>query len=162
MLLAEFLFIFALCYVVLNVATARGTEGNSFFGLAIGFTIATGAFAVGSVSGGAFNPAVAIGATVMGLLTWSHIWIYLVANFLSRLVDAGSDHVGDLFGGSRPASPRAPRARLAGRSAQLPRGNRSPGCDAARRACRAGMSGRRARACAPLRSAPSPACGRCS
>jgi aquaporin Z len=81
MLIVEFLFTFALCYVVLNVATARGTEGNSFYGLAIGFTVAVGAFAVGSISGGAFNPAVAIGATVMGLFSWSHIWVYLLANF---------------------------------------------------------------------------------
>jgi aquaporin Z len=81
MLIVEFLFTFALAYVVLNVATARGTEGNSFYGLAIGFTVGAGAFAVGSVSGGAFNPAVAIGAMVMGLLSWSDIWVYLLANF---------------------------------------------------------------------------------
>lgn len=82
MLIVEFLFTFALAWVVLNVATARGTEGNSFYGLAIGFTVAAGAFAVGSVSGGAFNPAVAIGAMVMGLLSWGDIWIYLIANLL--------------------------------------------------------------------------------
>ena len=58
---AEFLYTFALCYVVLNVATAKGTSGNSFYGLAIGFTVLIGAFSVGSVSGGAFNPAVAVG-----------------------------------------------------------------------------------------------------
>jgi aquaporin Z len=81
MLIVEFLFTFALAYVVLNVATAEDTEGNSFYGLAIGFTLAVGILAVGSVSGGAFNPAVAIGATVMGLFSWGHIWIYLVANF---------------------------------------------------------------------------------
>ncbi len=52
-LLAEFLFTFALVYVVLNVATAKGTTGNSFYGLAIGFTVLTGAFAVGDISGGA-------------------------------------------------------------------------------------------------------------
>ena len=82
MLIVEFLFTFALAYVVLNVATSRGTEGNSFYGLAIGFTVAAGAFAVGAVSGGAFNPAVAIGAIVMGLLSWSDIWVYLIANLL--------------------------------------------------------------------------------
>jgi len=82
MLIVEFLFTFALAWVVLNVATARGTEGNSFYGLAIGFTVAAGAFAVGAVSGGAFNPAVAIGAMVMGLLSWSDIWVYLIANLL--------------------------------------------------------------------------------
>jgi aquaporin Z len=81
MLIVEFLFTFALAYVVLNVATATDTDGNSFYGLAIGFTLAAGILAVGSISGGAFNPAVAIGATVMGLFSWGHIWIYLLANF---------------------------------------------------------------------------------
>jgi aquaporin Z len=81
MLIVEFLFTFALAYVVLSVATAKETEGNSFYGLAIGFTLAAGIFAVGSVSGGAFNPAVAVGAMVMGLFSWSHLWIYLLANF---------------------------------------------------------------------------------
>ena len=80
MLLAEFLFTFALAWVILNVATARGTEGNSFYGLAIGFTVMAGAFTVGAVSGAAFNPAVAVGAMVIGLLEWADIWIYLVAN----------------------------------------------------------------------------------
>jgi aquaporin Z len=88
MLIVEFLFTFALAYVVLNVATAKGTEGNSFYGLAIGFTVAAGAFAVGSISGGAFNPAVAIGATVMGIFSWSHIWIYLLANFAGGVAAA--------------------------------------------------------------------------
>jgi aquaporin Z len=50
--------------------------------------VAVGAFAVGSISGGAFNPAVAIGATVMGLFAWSHIWIYLLANFAGGAVAA--------------------------------------------------------------------------
>jgi aquaporin Z len=81
MLIVEFLFTFALAYVVLNVATSRGTEGNSFYGLAIGFTVLVGAYAVGAVSGGAFNPAVAVGAMVMGLFSWGDIWIYLLANF---------------------------------------------------------------------------------
>jgi aquaporin Z len=90
MLVVEFLFTFALAYVVLNVATARDTEGNSFYGLAIGFTLATGIFATGSISGGAFNPAVAFGATIMGIFTWSHIWIYLVANLLGGAAAAGA------------------------------------------------------------------------
>jgi aquaporin Z len=78
-LLAEFLFTFALVYVVLNVATAKGTEGNSFYGFAIGFTVLAGAFAVGGVSGGAFNPAVAIGGSFMNIFAWGNIWIYLIA-----------------------------------------------------------------------------------
>ncbi|NLX97627.1 MAG: porin [Rhodopirellula sp.] len=87
-LLAEFLFTFALCYVVLNVATAKATEGNSYFGLAIGFTVLVGAFAVGGVSGGAFNPAVAVGITLMGLSKLSNIWIFLAANFAGGAVAA--------------------------------------------------------------------------
>jgi aquaporin Z len=87
-LLAEFLFTFALVFVVLNVATAKGTSGNSFYGLAIGMTVMTGAFAAGNISGGAFNPAVATGITIMGRSTWGNIWIYLVADFLGGAVAA--------------------------------------------------------------------------
>jgi aquaporin Z len=80
-LLAEFLFTFALAWVVLNTATAKGTAGNSFYGLAIGMTVMTGAFAVGNVSGGAFNPAVAVGVSLMGLQTWDNLWVFLLGNF---------------------------------------------------------------------------------
>ena|ERR1700691_1621059 len=81
MLIVEFLFTFALAYTVLNVATATGTAGNSFYGLAIGFIVIVGAISVGWISGGAFNPAIALGATVLGAFKWSHIWIYLLADF---------------------------------------------------------------------------------
>ena len=87
-MLAEFLFTFALVYVVLNAATAEGTSGNSFYGLAIGMTVMTGAFAVGDISGGAFNPAVALGISVMGISTWANIWIYLLADFAAAIVAA--------------------------------------------------------------------------
>lgn len=81
-LVVEFVFTFALAYVVLNVATAKSTEGNSYFGLAIGFTVAAGAFAVGGISGGAFNPAVALGGSVLGIFHWTDYWIYLIATVL--------------------------------------------------------------------------------
>ena len=87
-LLVEFLFTFALCYVVLNVATSKATTGNSFYGLAIGMTVMTGAFAVGSISGGAFNPAVAVGITAMGLLASSSLWVVLTGNFLGGIAAA--------------------------------------------------------------------------
>lgn len=87
-LLAEFLFTFALVFVVLNVATAKGTEGNSFYGWAIGCTVLVGAFAVGGISGGAFNPAVAVGASVMSVFAWGNLWIYLVANLVGGVVAA--------------------------------------------------------------------------
>ena len=79
-LLIEFVFTFALAYVVLNVATAQKTAGNSYFGLAIGLTVMAAAYAGGNISGGAFNPAVAIGITLMGLSTASNLWVFLVGN----------------------------------------------------------------------------------
>ena len=87
-LLAEFLFTFALCYVVLNVATCKATANNSFYGLAIGMTVMAGAFSVGGISGGAFNPAVAVGISIMNLSAWSNIWIFLVANFVGAAAAA--------------------------------------------------------------------------
>lgn len=87
-LLAEFLFTFALVYVVLNSATAKANAGNSFYGLAIGFTVLTGAFAVGSISSAAFNPAVAVGISIMGLSSWTNIWIYLLANLSGGVIAA--------------------------------------------------------------------------
>jgi aquaporin Z len=79
--IAELLGTFALAYVVLNVATSHGTTGNSFFGLAIGFTVFAMASAFGSISGGAFNPAVAVGASIVEIFDFKNIWIYLVACF---------------------------------------------------------------------------------
>jgi len=88
-LLAEFLFTFALVYVVLNVATAKANEGNSFYGFAIGFTVMVGAFVVGPLSGGAFNPAVMLGGMIMNIFAWSNIWIYLLATLAGGAAAAG-------------------------------------------------------------------------
>lgn len=88
-LLAEFLGTFALVYTVLNVATAKGTSGNSFYGWAIGMTVLAMAFAFGPISGGAFNPAVALGITQMGINTsWVNIWIYWVPQLVAGAVAA--------------------------------------------------------------------------
>jgi len=81
-LLAEVLMTFALVLVILNVATADATKGNSYYGLAIGFTVAAGAWAVGPVSGGAFNPAVGVGPIMVHALSgggsFGDLWLYLV------------------------------------------------------------------------------------
>ena len=87
-LLAEFLFTFALCYVVLNVATAKSTSGNSYFGFAIGFIVLAGAYAVGTISGAAFNPAVALGASILNLTQWADLWIFIAANLLGGVAAA--------------------------------------------------------------------------
>ncbi len=92
-LLVEFLFTFALAWVVLNTATAKGTAGNSFYGLAIGMTVMAGAVSVGGISGGAFNPAVAVGITLMGLQTWSNFWIFLVGNLAGGAAAASAYRV---------------------------------------------------------------------
>ncbi len=89
-LIAEFVFTFALCWVVLNVATAKANAGNSFYGLAIGFTVLAGAYSVGSISGGAFNPAVAVGLCVMGLAKWADIWMHLAGEFAGALAAAAA------------------------------------------------------------------------
>jgi aquaporin Z len=78
----ELLFTFALAYVVLNVATSKDHPDNSFYGLAIGFTVMVGAFAVGGISGGVFNPAVALGGAAMGLFSWPVFVIYLVVQII--------------------------------------------------------------------------------
>jgi aquaporin Z len=98
-LIAEFLFTFALAYTVLNTATTRGTEGNSYYGLAIGFTLMVAVFAIGPISGAVLNPAVAIAVVVLGLTDASNLWVYFVANFagaalaavLFNALDLGND-----------------------------------------------------------------------
>lgn len=89
---AEFMFTFALVYVVLNVATARSTAGNSFYGLAIGFTLFIAAYAIGGISGAVLNPAVAAGLAVMKLVSWSQVWLYVVAQFLAGAAAAWVFH----------------------------------------------------------------------
>ncbi|HWZ94593.1 MAG TPA: aquaporin, partial [Opitutaceae bacterium] len=87
-LIVEFIFTFALAWVVLNVATAKGTTGNSFYGLAIGFTVMIGAVAVGGISGGSFNPAVGLGVFTMGLENLHQLGVYLAAELAGAAVAA--------------------------------------------------------------------------
>ena len=87
-LLVEMLFTFALAFVVLNVATAKKTAGNSYFGLAIGFTVMAAAYAGGNISGGAFNPAVAVAITLLGLSQVKFLWVFLAANLLGGALAA--------------------------------------------------------------------------
>ena len=91
-LMIEMMFTFALTSVVLNVATHSKTASNSFYGLAIGFTVLAAAFAGGPISGGAYNPAVAIGPmlidTIIGGGSIGHLWIYIVGPFAGSAVAA--------------------------------------------------------------------------
>lgn len=86
--LVEAIFTFFLVYVVLNVATSKETAGNSFYGLAIGGVVFVGATTVGSISGGGFNPAVALGLSVSGHFAWSSLWLYIVAPIVGGAIAA--------------------------------------------------------------------------
>jgi aquaporin Z len=81
--IAEFLGTFALVWVVLHTATAEGTKGNSFYGLAIGFTVMACAYALGGITGGAFNPAVAVGASLAEMTSWGNIGAFLVGQLVA-------------------------------------------------------------------------------
>lgn len=91
-LLIEILYTFALALVVLNTATSKKTEGNSYYGLAIGMTVMAAAFAGGGISGGAFNPAVGLGPTIVNVIlgggSWAALWLYLVGPFLGGALAA--------------------------------------------------------------------------
>lgn len=90
--LVEALYTFALALVVLNTATSKKTEGNSYYGLAIGFTVVAGAIAAGDLSGGAFNPAVGTGPNLVNAIvasgTLSNLWIYWVGPLVGGAVAA--------------------------------------------------------------------------
>jgi len=85
---AELLGTFALAFVVLQTATTKSTAGNSYYGLAIGFTVMVMAYGLGSYCGGFFNPAVAIGAAMNGLASWGQAGLGLVADLLGGLLAA--------------------------------------------------------------------------
>lgn len=87
-LVAEALFTFALVWVVLNVATAKNTAGNSYYGFAIGFVVVAGAYAVGPISGGAFNPAVVVGLGLMGIIRWADAWVHLAGDIAGAVLAA--------------------------------------------------------------------------
>jgi len=86
--LVEALWTFVLVYVVLNVATSKANTNNSFYGLAIGSTVFVGAVAVGGISGGAFNPAVALGLSITGIFDFAAYWLYFLAPLVGAVVAA--------------------------------------------------------------------------
>lgn len=85
---AEVLGTFALAFVVLNVATAKANSGKSHYGLAIAFTVLACGYILGHFSGGAFNPAVAIGQCINGGFAWADLWVYFVGCFGGALLAA--------------------------------------------------------------------------
>merc|ERR1719456_263367 len=69
-----------LCFVVLNCAASTSNSNNQFYGLAIGFVIVAGGYGAGHISGGAFNPAVALGIDLSSAMHHGVFWgpIYVV------------------------------------------------------------------------------------
>ncbi len=82
MLVGEMVWTFALALVILNVATLKSSAGNSYFGLAIGGTVLAGAFVMGPITGGAFNPVVGLAPAIFAMLIGREVppqaWVYLV------------------------------------------------------------------------------------
>ena len=93
----EFLWTFALCWVVLNSATIKKNEGNSFFGLAIGFTVLSGAVSCGHITGGMFNPAVATSLFVLNIGTGGNYirswFVYYIAEIMASIAAAGTFYI---------------------------------------------------------------------
>lgn len=85
---SEFIGTFALAFVILNVATAKATAGNSYYGLAIAGTVLAMATVIGKFSGGAYNPAVAVGLMFQKSLCWNQLYIYLISTFAGAAVAA--------------------------------------------------------------------------
>jgi aquaporin Z len=87
-LLAEVVGAFAWVWVILNVATAKALEGNSFYGIAIGFTVTALMYTLGSVSGSVFNPAVALATCIVQFSSWNNLWIYMVGSIIGAVLGA--------------------------------------------------------------------------
>jgi len=85
---AEFLYTFALVFVILNVATSEATAGNGYYGAAIAFVVLAGALTVGGISGGSFNPAVTGALFTSGAIEAADIWMHLVPQLVAGVVAA--------------------------------------------------------------------------
>lgn len=85
-LFAEFVFTFALMWIILNVAIAKGTKGNPFYGIAIGAIVTAGAYAVGPISFAAFNPAVTLALCINGFIGWNVFAIYVITQCVAAVV----------------------------------------------------------------------------
>ena len=91
----EMVFTFLMMLVILFVATSKKTEGNSYYGLAIGLVVTGLATAASAISGAAFNPAVATGPLLVDIFfgtcqchPGSYAWIYFIGPFTGAAVAA--------------------------------------------------------------------------
>jgi len=95
--LVEAIYSFAICIVVINVATTDSQSGNYFYGVSIGMTVAAGLAASQKISGGCFNPALGTALSVTNSLrdegTIEHIWIYIVSPLIGAVIAGYSFYV---------------------------------------------------------------------
>lgn len=99
-MLAELFGAFTLVYTVLNVTVARVKANNGFYGLAIGLTVTAVTYALGGISGGIFNPALAVGMYIMGIVSKLQILTYfsgniagaVLASFIFNIVEMKKDN----------------------------------------------------------------------
>lgn len=83
-MIAEIVFTFLLCSVVLHVAVDPRTQPNQYYGLCIGFALSLGITCIGSISGCCLNTAVWIGTVIPAALTGqikrnlTEGWVYWV------------------------------------------------------------------------------------
>ncbi len=84
----EFVFTFLLCFVMLQSVGSNDSSLTPFYGVTVGAVMLAGVAAVGPISGAAFNPAVSIVGSAMGIFSRSHLWVYLLAQFFAAVTAA--------------------------------------------------------------------------
>jgi aquaporin Z len=91
----EILYTFMLCFVVLRAAVSpMNPANNEYFGLAIGFVIVAGGYAAGWISGGAFNPAVAIGIDLASAGEGMYYCgLYTIFEFIGAALAVGANSI---------------------------------------------------------------------
>ena len=74
---------------VLAAAFPEVGIGLAGVALAFGLTVVTGAYALGPISGGPFNPAVSVGLAVGGRFSWGELPGYVISQVLGAIVGGG-------------------------------------------------------------------------
>lgn len=91
--IVEIIFTAALVFVVLNVATTQQDTNNHYYGLAIGFTVMSAAFACGGISGCSLNPAVTFGVMISNVIAtgggMQYFLLYFVCPFVGAALAVG-------------------------------------------------------------------------
>ena len=86
-LVAEVFGTFLLVFGVIGAAIYYNGEAKPLVvGLAVGIAVLAGAYSVGHISGGHFNPAVSLGAAAAGRMPWKDVLPYIGAQLVGGLL----------------------------------------------------------------------------